>query len=101
MSALWAGILIFWVPLAALVGNRYALMRRHLDYLDSELRSLGGHDLWDARCTHCGKRMREAPSIRLSTRHEGERGGWERTDGVFHTDRLECSRAAEAMQEAR
>lgn len=101
MSPLWAGILIFWVPLAAVVGHGYALMRRHIEWLQSELRSLGGEDGWAVRCTHCGKQMREAPSTRLSTRFEGERGGWERTDGIFHTDRPECARAAEAMEAAR
>jgi hypothetical protein len=98
MSPLWAGILIFWVPLAALVGHGYALMRRHIEWLQSELRTLGGQDWWAVRCSHCGKRMREAPSTRLSTRFEEGGRSWERTDGIFHTDRVECARAAEAME---
>lgn len=66
----------------------------HLRYVQQELRELGGEDRWDARCTHCGRPIRDRASIRYTTKTATGETWVSRTDGVFHLDRSECSSAA-------
>lgn len=103
LAPLLAVALFFAVAFA---WRRLARARDHLAYLQQEVVELGGEDRWDETCTHCGDPMRDATSVRLSTRFAVD-GGWtERTHGVFHTDRPECAAAvvkaeAEAEVESR
>lgn len=74
--------------------RRLACARDHLAYLQQEVVELGGEDRWDTMCTHCGRPMLDAASVRLSTRFPAGAGWVERTHGVFHSDRPECAAAA-------
>lgn len=91
-------ILMFWVPIALIVGRLYGMQMRHVRHLQRQLRVLGGEDRWNDRCTHCGRRMRDSASIRHTTRRLVGSGCEERMDGVFHMDRPACSAAADAVQ---
>lgn len=91
-----------FLALAAVVVARQmvVLLQRasaHVDCLLQEVRALGGEDRWDTPCGHCGRPIRDAASIRMSTRTEVD-GGWvERTDGVFHADLPACAEASERV----
>lgn len=88
------------MSIAAVVGVLYGMRVRHIRYLQRHVEVLGGRDRWQERCTHCGRRMRDAASIRQTTRTPSDGGGWvERMDGVFHLDRPACATAADKVQE--
>lgn len=92
---------LFAAVVVATALRAIALDRRsaaHLRYLQQEVRELGGEDRWNVRCTHCGRRMRDAASIRHTTRTPVGSGWVERTDGVFHLDRPDCAAAAAKMR---
>lgn len=93
--------LMLWLAVTVLVVGGLA-HRAHLRYLQGEVRALGGEDRWNVRCSHCGRPMRDAASVRHATRTQTPGGGWvERTDGVFHLNRPECSAAADKAGAAR
>ncbi|MEW2266933.1 hypothetical protein [Streptomyces sp. NPDC047868] len=101
MNILVMALLAVCLPVGVAAAWVYGMQQRHLDYLRGELRALGGEDRWDVRCTHCGGRMRDAASIRLSTRAPSGAGWVERTDGAFHTGRPDCADAAERLGASR
>jgi hypothetical protein len=92
-----ASLALWLVPLLLFVGG--LAHRAYLRYLQDEVRALGGEDRWNVRCTHCGRRMRDAASIRHATRTPTGSGWVERTDGVFHLDRPACAAAADKVSQ--
>lgn len=96
---LFAAVVVATAARAAALRHRYIA---HIEYLQQELRDLGGEDRWNMRCTHCGRRMRDEASTRYSTATPSPSGrGWvERTHGVFHMDRPECAAAAAKVEDA-
>ncbi|MFF1298198.1 MULTISPECIES: hypothetical protein [unclassified Streptomyces] len=101
MSYVLAANLSVIVAMALLVGRMYETNARHVRHLQNEVRQLGGEDRWNARCTHCRRRIWDSASIRYATRAPAENGWTERTDGVFHMDRTACAAAADAMAAGR
>lgn len=97
-------MMILWF-LASLVATAVSVrccmvarqLSAHLDYLQREVRELGGQDRWNVQCTHCGRPMRDAASVQYTTRTLSDSGWIEHADGIFHVDRPACAAAADAV----
>lgn len=94
--------MVLWV-IAALLATAVSVrccfvlhqLGSHVQYLQHEVRSLGGEDRWSTPCSHCGKPIRDSASIRYATKTVTGETWVSRTDGVFHLDRPDCSAAAD------